>query len=170
MSSSLDCAPHQEHIITEKQILAEIDHPFCVKLHTSFKDTQSLFMVLDYCPGGELFNRLKKERMLPEEQVRAQAHAPAQTLASARARRSVCRRMKKARGDGVASCPSPSLAATQAVFYSASVMLAFEYLHDLNIIYRDLKVACSPRPPTQQDHSSTVSPSLDVLHLTPHPA
>jgi len=84
----------QEHIITEKQILAEIDHPFCVKLHTSFKDTQSLFMVLDYCPGGELFNRLKKERMLPEE---------------------------------------------QAVFYSASVMLAFEYLHDLNIIYRDLK-------------------------------
>ena len=28
----------------------------------------------------------------------------------------------------------------QTVFYSGSVMLAFEYLHDLNIIYRDLKV------------------------------
>ena len=57
----------QEHIINEKKILAEIDHPFIVGLVASFKDAEFLYMVLEYCPGGELFSLLSRERRLCEE-------------------------------------------------------------------------------------------------------
>jgi serine/threonine protein kinase len=42
----------EQHIMTEKQILAEIEHPFLVKMHSSFQDDKKLYFVLEYCPGG----------------------------------------------------------------------------------------------------------------------
>lgn len=41
-----------ENILTEKAILSNIDHPFMVKLKESFQDTEKLYLVMDYCPGG----------------------------------------------------------------------------------------------------------------------
>jgi serine/threonine protein kinase len=35
----------QDHVLSEKQIMAEIDHPFCIQLITSFKSSQRLYMV-----------------------------------------------------------------------------------------------------------------------------
>ena len=29
-------------------------HPFIVRLHAAFQNNQRLFMVLDFCPGGDL--------------------------------------------------------------------------------------------------------------------
>jgi len=84
----------QEHIISEKNILAEVDHPFLIQLIATFKDTERLYMVLEYCPGGELFTLLQRHKRLKEE---------------------------------------------HCVFYAGSVMLAFEYLHEISVIYRDLK-------------------------------
>ena len=84
----------QEHIMSEKTIMSEIDHPFCIQLVACFKDEQRLYMVLEYCPGGELFTLLQNERKLNDEHT---------------------------------------------CFYASSVMLAFEYLHENSIIYRDLK-------------------------------
>lgn len=50
---------HQvQHIMTEKRILAEIEHPFLVKLYSSFQDEKKLYFVLEYCPGGDLFGLL----------------------------------------------------------------------------------------------------------------
>ena len=80
--------------MNEKRIMAETDHPFCIRLIAAYKDRTHLYMVLEICQGGELFSLLQKERKLDE---------PA------------------------------------SAFYGASVMLAFEYLHNRNIIYRDLK-------------------------------
>lgn len=40
------------HIMTEKAILAKIDHPFLIKLYWSFQDDKKLYFVLEYCPGG----------------------------------------------------------------------------------------------------------------------
>ena len=57
----------KEHIISEKSILAEIDHPFCIQMMACFKDSQRLYMVLEYCPGGELFTLLQRERMLQDK-------------------------------------------------------------------------------------------------------
>lgn len=45
----------QDHILTEKQILVEINHPFLIKMVSSFQDEKKLYFLLEYCPGGELF-------------------------------------------------------------------------------------------------------------------
>ena len=57
----------QAHILSEKQILAEADHPFLIQLISTFKDAERLYMVLEYCPGGELFTLLQKRKTLKEE-------------------------------------------------------------------------------------------------------
>ena len=48
----------------EKEILTSIHHPFLIKIHASFQDQKKLFLVLEYCPGGELFGLLSKKKRL----------------------------------------------------------------------------------------------------------
>jgi len=49
-----------ERVITEKRILARIRHPFVVSLHWAFQTSTHLFLVLDFCSGGELFFHMTK--------------------------------------------------------------------------------------------------------------
>ena len=42
----------ETHIMTERNILVDMDHPFIVKLHYSFQNEKKLFFALEYCPGG----------------------------------------------------------------------------------------------------------------------
>jgi serine/threonine protein kinase len=49
-----------EHTVNEKKILEMIDHPFVVKLITTFQDSKHLFFVMEYIQGGELFTYLRK--------------------------------------------------------------------------------------------------------------
>jgi serine/threonine protein kinase len=58
----------EQHIMTEKQILAEIEHPFLIKCYSTFQDEKKLYFVLEYCPGGELFTLLASKDKLLEEQ------------------------------------------------------------------------------------------------------
>lgn len=51
-------------IINEKNILSELDHPFVMKLNCSFQSKHNLFLMLEYCPGGELFRILEKKGKL----------------------------------------------------------------------------------------------------------
>ncbi len=46
---------------TEDEILSAVDHPFVATLFTSFQTSSSLYFVMDYCPGGELFELLQKQ-------------------------------------------------------------------------------------------------------------
>jgi len=86
---------HQiEHIFNEKDIMSTIDHPFIIKLFRTFRDQSNLYFLMEYVPGGEFFNHLRKAQSLPNE---------------------------------------------VAKFYAAEVVLALEYLHKRNILYRDLK-------------------------------
>lgn len=50
----------EEHVQTERNVLVEVKHPFIIKMHFSFQNERKLFFVLEYCPGGELFNLLQK--------------------------------------------------------------------------------------------------------------
>ncbi len=50
--------------MTEKSILAKVEHPFLVGLKASFQDERKLYFLLEYCPGGELFNLLASEDKL----------------------------------------------------------------------------------------------------------
>ena len=49
-----------EHTWAERQILEKVNHPFIVKLKFAFQTAKKLFLILDYCAGGELFFYLQK--------------------------------------------------------------------------------------------------------------
>mmetsp|Transcript_95676 Transcript_95676/g.270729 ORF Transcript_95676/g.270729 Transcript_95676/m.270729 type:complete len:365 (-) Transcript_95676:226-1320(-) len=83
-----------DHVKNEIQVLSVIDHPFIVKLQACWQDQKSIYMLMDFVNGGELFSVIQRKRRLPEEQAR---------------------------------------------LWVAEVVLAFEYLHSMDIAYRDLK-------------------------------
>lgn len=83
-----------EHIKSEKTILSQISHPFIVNLYAHFQDEKSLYMLMEYVIGGELFSQLRKVGRFSNDTSR---------------------------------------------FYAAEIVLALQYLHSKNIVYRDLK-------------------------------
>lgn len=83
-----------KQIENERKIMQITNHPFIVKLYWAFQTYTTLNFVMDFCVGGELFYRLKKNKRLDE---------------------------------------------FTAKFYIVELILAFEYLHEKNIVYRDLK-------------------------------
>lgn len=93
--ASVEQKKQENHVITERQILIEMNEcPFMINFYHSFQSDTKLYFVLEYCPGGELFELLQKKRKFAEDQAR---------------------------------------------FYSAQMVLALEFMHAKNIIYRDLK-------------------------------
>ncbi len=57
----------KEHIKTERLVLANMNHPFIVKMKYAFQTKDKLYFALTYCPGGELFNLLAKKRRFSED-------------------------------------------------------------------------------------------------------
>ena len=54
----------------ERNILADVEHPFIVRLHYAFQTEGKLYLILDFLRGGDLFTRLSKEVMFTEEDVK----------------------------------------------------------------------------------------------------
>ncbi|XP_016297583.1 ribosomal protein S6 kinase alpha-1 isoform X1 [Sinocyclocheilus anshuiensis] len=54
----------------ERDILADVNHSFVVKLHYAFQTEGKLYLILDFLRGGDLFTRLSKEVMFTEEDVK----------------------------------------------------------------------------------------------------
>jgi len=84
----------QGHIMSEKRVMEELDHPFLVKLFATYKDRDRLYLLLEPSLGGELFSVLREKTLFDDDTSR---------------------------------------------FYAGSVVLAFEYMHSKNYVYRDLK-------------------------------
>eukprot|EP00535_Pseudo-nitzschia_heimii_P007320 CAMPEP_0197178902 /NCGR_PEP_ID=MMETSP1423-20130617/4025_1 /TAXON_ID=476441 /ORGANISM="Pseudo-nitzschia heimii, Strain UNC1101" /LENGTH=784 /DNA_ID=CAMNT_0042628721 /DNA_START=383 /DNA_END=2734 /DNA_ORIENTATION=+ len=59
-----------ERTRTERKVLSAVNHPFIMKLHYAFQTPDKLYLVLDYCPGGELFFHLSRFRRFPERVAR----------------------------------------------------------------------------------------------------
>ncbi|KAF2114142.1 kinase-like domain-containing protein [Lophiotrema nucula] len=56
-----------EHVRNERNVLAGVaGHPFITTMVASFQDHDSLYMLLDYCPGGEVFSYLRRARRFNE--------------------------------------------------------------------------------------------------------
>nr|POF07085.1 isoform 2 of camp-dependent protein kinase catalytic subunit alpha [Quercus suber] len=56
-----------EHVRNERNVLAAVaGHPFITTMVASFQDTDALYMLLDYCPGGEVFSYLRRARRFNE--------------------------------------------------------------------------------------------------------
>lgn len=85
-----------EGVIREKNIMTLLNHPFIIRLVTSYQDDYKLYMLLKMYQGGEL-----------------------QTVIHTSSR------------DGI-----PEWAAR---FYSANILVGLSYMHNRNVIYRDLK-------------------------------
>lgn len=58
------------HTRTERVVLGTIDHPFIAKMHFAFQTESKLYFVLEYCPGGEMFFHLSRQRTFPESTAR----------------------------------------------------------------------------------------------------
>ena len=74
--------------------MMRIEHPFIVNMIGCFQDSATLYLALEFVPGGEVFTILREEGRFSMETSR---------------------------------------------FYAAEIALAFDYLHQYNIVYRDLK-------------------------------
>lgn len=83
-----------EHTKSERNVLEATSHPFIVNLHYAFQTPKKLYVVLEYCAGGELFFHLSQAGRFSQGRCR---------------------------------------------FYACEICLGIDYLHSLNIIYRDLK-------------------------------
>ncbi len=109
---------HQvEHTLTERYILATVRHPFILSLRHAFQTNDKLYMVTDYCPGGELFFHLKRLRRFTE--------GISFYLA-------------------IFSCLDTYWFVCYKFlgmmrFYSAQISVALAHLHSHDIVYRDLK-------------------------------
>lgn len=69
-----------KRVMMEKDILTSIDHQFLIKIHASFQTEKKLFLVLEYCPGGELFGLLSKRKRLNEIEYALYYPEPASML------------------------------------------------------------------------------------------
>ena len=58
------------HVKAERDILAEADNEWVVKLYYSFQDEKFLYLVMDYIPGGDLMSLLIKFEIFPEDLAR----------------------------------------------------------------------------------------------------
>mmetsp|Transcript_73428 Transcript_73428/g.153268 ORF Transcript_73428/g.153268 Transcript_73428/m.153268 type:complete len:348 (+) Transcript_73428:197-1240(+) len=62
-----------EHVMSEKKILCQLNHPFIVRLGGAFQDTTNLYMILELVIGGELFSHLRKAGRFSNETTRVYA-------------------------------------------------------------------------------------------------
>lgn len=60
-------ASYVENVLAERNILTKIaNHPFIVTMHASFQTKEKLFIIMDFCAGGELFLKLGREGIFRE--------------------------------------------------------------------------------------------------------
>lgn len=55
------------HVMAERDILAEADNEWIVKLYFSFQDNTHLYFITEYAPGGDMMNLLCKQNVFPQE-------------------------------------------------------------------------------------------------------
>lgn len=56
----------QDHVLNEKVIMDELDHPFILKYYCAMQDEKNIYFVLELLLGGELFKSLRQETQFPE--------------------------------------------------------------------------------------------------------
>lgn len=60
----------QDHVLTEKQIMEELNHPFILNFHCAMQDEKNIYFLLEVLLGGELFKFLRAETQFTETWTR----------------------------------------------------------------------------------------------------
>ncbi|XP_043707517.1 3-phosphoinositide-dependent protein kinase 2-like isoform X3 [Telopea speciosissima] len=58
------------YVKLERIVLDQLDHPGIIRLFFTFQDTFSLYMALESCEGGELFDQITRKGRLSEDEAR----------------------------------------------------------------------------------------------------
>jgi CRP-like cAMP-binding protein len=56
----------QEHLLTEYQIMRELNHVLIVKCYQAFQDSRYVYFLMNLLPGGELMDLLDSKKRFPE--------------------------------------------------------------------------------------------------------
>mmetsp|Transcript_2361 Transcript_2361/g.3617 ORF Transcript_2361/g.3617 Transcript_2361/m.3617 type:complete len:515 (+) Transcript_2361:165-1709(+) len=83
-----------DHTMAERRIMAMTTSPFVLRLRYAFQTPHKLYMVTDYCSGGELFFHLKKMRRFSESMMRFYTAELSMALHHLHARNIIYRDMK----------------------------------------------------------------------------
>merc|ERR1712110_371540 len=59
-----------EHTATERKVLESMTHPFIVQMAYAFQTPTKLYLVLEYCNGGELFFHLSRAGRFSEPRAK----------------------------------------------------------------------------------------------------
>ncbi|KAH7439853.1 hypothetical protein KP509_04G079200 [Ceratopteris richardii] len=59
-----------EHVRAERNLLAEVDSKCIVKLYYSFQDSEYLYLIMEYLPGGDMMTLLMRKETLSEDVAR----------------------------------------------------------------------------------------------------
>ena len=59
-----------KYAMAERNIMVEMNHQFVVKLNYSFQTIDKLFLIMDYCPGGDLSQYLEIEKSFNEAKAK----------------------------------------------------------------------------------------------------
>ena len=63
----------QDHVLMEREILMQLDHPFILKLVCAFQDDYYIYFLLELLIGGELFTFLRKHQRFSEPTMKIYA-------------------------------------------------------------------------------------------------
>ncbi|EFJ08009.1 hypothetical protein SELMODRAFT_132554 [Selaginella moellendorffii] len=59
-----------EHVKAERNLLAEVDSNYIVKLYCSFQDDEYLYLIMEYLPGGDMMTLLMRKDTLTENEAK----------------------------------------------------------------------------------------------------
>jgi Protein kinase domain/Ankyrin repeats (3 copies)/Ankyrin repeat len=59
-----------KYALAERNVLSCMSHPFIVSLNFAFQTVDKLFLILDFCPGGDLGYHLSREKRFTEYRAR----------------------------------------------------------------------------------------------------
>lgn len=59
-----------KYAISECKIMKQLNHPFILTLHYAFQTNKYLYLILDYCPNGDLLDIITQQGKLSEKSAR----------------------------------------------------------------------------------------------------
>jgi len=65
---------HLQRFRQEVSIMKDMDHPNIIKLFETFEDRRQMFLIMELCAGGELFDRIIQERSFTEKNAAIVVH------------------------------------------------------------------------------------------------
>jgi len=67
----IECNGLEEKFESEIRLLQQMNHPNIIHIIQLLKDSLNYYVILEYCPHGQLFNYIHKVKKIPEDEARA---------------------------------------------------------------------------------------------------